>query len=183
MHQGSQQLQQQEPSQRVLLLTRAALGSPAERAALGGGVNITPPANSRTRDRSEAGEAAIESSQRVLSVGILKIFLKRSQARSRSGQRSNRSLFALSATEMWLIIAAKPNFAQRLLRSCQRLCVSMGLIVSKGQGQGQGQVRSPNENVACLSCDTCFMGHLERRIRWWHSFLDLTQGKVNIRSN
>ena len=157
------------------MLTRAALGSPAERAAL------VRSANSRTRDRSEAGEAAIESSQRVLSGGILQIFLKRSQARSRSGQRSNRSLFALSATEMWLIIAAKPNFAQRLLRSCQRLCVSMGLIVSKGQGQGQ--VRSPNENVACLSCDTCFMGHLERRIRWWHSFWDLIQGKGNIRSN
>ena len=45
-------------------LTRAALGSPAERAALGGGVNITPPpANSRTSSRSEAGEAAIEISQ------------------------------------------------------------------------------------------------------------------------
>ena len=33
-----------------------------------------------------------------------------------------------------------------------------------------GQVRSPNENAAWLSYYTCFMGHLRRRIRWWHSF-------------
>ena len=26
------------------------------------------------------------------------------------------------------------------------------------------------------------MGHLRRRIWWWHSFLNLTQGKVNFRS-
>ena len=44
-------------------------------------------------------------------------------------------------------------------------------------------MRSPNENVARLSCNTCCMGHLERRIRWWHSFLGLVRGKVNIRSN
>ena len=52
-------------------LTRAALGSPAERAALeGGGVNIAPPANSRTSGRSDAGEAAFERSQRELSEGL-----------------------------------------------------------------------------------------------------------------
>ena len=34
-----------------------------------------------------------------------------------------------------------------------------------------------------MSCDTCFTGHLGRRIRWWHSFLKLTRGKVNFRSN
>ena len=52
------------------VLTRAALGSPAERAAWGGGGKYYLPANSRTRGRNEAGEAAIESSQRVLSGDI-----------------------------------------------------------------------------------------------------------------
>ena len=37
---------------------------------------------------------------------------------------------------MWLIIAANPNFVQRLIRGWRRLCVSMGLIVSKCEGQG-----------------------------------------------
>ena len=78
-------------------LTRAALGSPAERAALaGGGVN-SPPANSQTSSRSRVGEAAIESSQRLLLKVILNIFLKRSQVRSRSDQSSKPSVFALSA--------------------------------------------------------------------------------------
>ena len=119
-------------------------GSPAERAALGGGKYYPPlPANSRTTGCSGAGKAVIESSQRVIFEGILKIFFKRSQARSRSGQRSRRSLFALSATEMRLMIAENPNFAKRLLRGWRRLCESMSLILSKGQGQGSGQVRSP----------------------------------------
>ena len=52
----------------IIPLTRAALGSPAECAALGG--MLPPPrANSRTGSRSEVGEAAIESSQRVLLKG------------------------------------------------------------------------------------------------------------------
>ena len=44
------------------MLTRAALGSPAEHKCLGG-VNFTPPVISRTAQRSETGKAAIESSQ------------------------------------------------------------------------------------------------------------------------
>ena len=31
-------------------------------------------------------------------------------------------------------------------------------------------------------CDTCFMGHFGRRIRWKHSFLRLTQLEVKVRS-
>ena len=31
-------------------------------------------------------------------------------------------------------------------------------------------------------CDTCFMGHLGRRIRWKHSFLRLTQLEFKVRS-
>ena len=31
-------------------------------------------------------------------------------------------------------------------------------------------------------CDTCFMGHFGRGIRWKHSFLRLTQFEVNVRS-
>ena len=43
-------------------------------------------------------------------------------------------------------------------------------------------MRSPHENIARVSCDTCFMGHLESRIRWWHSFSYLTQSQVKFRS-
>ena len=70
-------------------LTGAALGSPAERAALGRGGEILPPppANSRTSDRSEAGEAAIESSQRLLSevffLNILKKVTNQVKVRSK----------------------------------------------------------------------------------------------------
>ena len=47
-------------------LTRAPLGYSAERAPLGGGAYSAPPLpNSRTNRRSEAGEAAIERSERA----------------------------------------------------------------------------------------------------------------------
>ena len=46
--------------------------SPAERTALGGGVNIYPLLNSRTISSTEVGKAVIESSQRVLFKGIEK---------------------------------------------------------------------------------------------------------------
>ena len=36
-----------------------------------------------------------------------------------------------------------------------------------------GQIRFPNQNVVQLSCDTCFLGHLGRRIRCWHSFFKI----------
>ena len=45
------------------------------------------------------------------------------------------------------------------------------------------QLRSPNQNVACVSCDTCFMGYLGRRIRWLRWFLNFARWKVNVRSN
>ena len=89
----------------------AGISTPAECAALAGGKFPPPPANSRTRSRSELVEAVIESSQRVLFKGILKIFFKRSQARAMSGQMSKPSLFALSPTETGLITAANLNFA------------------------------------------------------------------------
>ena len=51
-------------------LTRAALGNPAERAALGG--KYYPSANSRTNDRRGTSEAVIESSQHEDSYELLK---------------------------------------------------------------------------------------------------------------
>ena len=90
-------------------------GSPAQRAALVGD-KLYPTTNLRTSSRSEVGGAAIESSQRVLIKRNLKDFLKRSQVRSRSVQRSKPSFFALSAPETGLITAANPNFAQSLPR-------------------------------------------------------------------
>ena len=70
-------------------LTRAWPGSqPNAIDRGGGGGRITPPqANSQTNDRSETGEAALERSRRDGSKALLKIFLKRSRVRSRSGQR------------------------------------------------------------------------------------------------
>ena len=44
-----------------------------------------------------------------------------------------------------------------------------------------GQLKSPNENHAWISCDTCLVGHLWRRIWWWHYFF--TRGKIKVRSN
>ena len=54
---------------RTLLFNLRPTGVPAERVQLKGGRGKnypTPPANSRTNSRSEVGEAAIESTQRVL---------------------------------------------------------------------------------------------------------------------
>ena len=54
------------------MLTREAVGSPAKHAALleGEGGKFYRPAASQTNGRSEMGEAAMESSQRVLFKGI-----------------------------------------------------------------------------------------------------------------
>ena len=38
------------------------------------------------------------------------------------------------------------------------------------------------ESITRVSCDTCLIGHLGRRIRWWHSFSHLTSGQVKFRS-
>ena len=54
-----------------VVLTRAALGSPAERTALGGA--MLPPANSRTSSRREVGRVIIEGSQQAIFRGIKKI--------------------------------------------------------------------------------------------------------------
>ena len=35
-----------------------------------------------------------------------------------------------------------------------------------------GQIRSPNDNIAWVSCETCFKGHLESRFRCCYSFSD-----------
>ena len=43
-------------------------------------------------------------------------------------------------------------------------------------------MRLPHKNIARVSCDTRFMGHLELRIRWWPSFSYLTQGQAKFRS-
>ena len=60
------------------MLTRAPLGYFAKRAPLGGADSTPPPPvpNPRTGDRSEVGEAAIESSSSVYFEQLLKIFLK-----------------------------------------------------------------------------------------------------------
>ena len=86
---------------------------------------------------------AIESPQRAIFEGVLKIFFKRSQARSRSDQKSKPSLFALSATETGQMTAANPNFAKRLLKGLKKVACKYGPY-SK---QRSGQVRSLNENV------------------------------------
>ena len=62
------------------------------------------------------------------------------------------------------------------------------------QRSRSGQIRSPNQNVVAsqikVSCGTCFMGHLGRKIWWWHLFFkfdarkDQLQVKLGqIRSN
>ena len=62
-------------SKNVGLLTRAPLGYPAERAPLGG-VILTPPVISRTKDRRGTREAAIERSRREGSYECLKLSKK-----------------------------------------------------------------------------------------------------------
>ena len=69
MELSNKKQQQNNLTEADLNLTRAPLRSAAERAPLGGGGKCSPSscsANSRTSNRSEAGEAAIESHQRVL---------------------------------------------------------------------------------------------------------------------
>ena len=80
-------------------LTRAWPESQPNAIDWGGG-RITPPqANSQTNDRSETGEAALERSRRDGSKARLKVFLKRSRVRSRSGQRSKLSVSAIWSSE------------------------------------------------------------------------------------
>ena len=43
------------------------------------------------------------------------------------------------------------------------------------------QIRTPNENIVWVFCDTWFMGHLGCQIWCWHLFSHLTQGKVKFR--
>ena len=46
-----------------------------------------------------------------------------------------------------------------------------------------GQVRSLQGNIARVSCDTCFMGHLGGRIRWWTliSISEPRSGQVHVK--
>ena len=90
---------------------RAALGSPAGRAALGAGGGVLPlltrePAGV-ARWTMRQSKALKENFQRHF-----KNFLKRALVRSRSGQRSKPLIFDLSVTKTGLIKAAYPYFAR-----------------------------------------------------------------------
>ena len=83
------------------MLTRAPLGYPAERVALGRGGKYYPLVISRTKHRRETGQAAIESSQQELSNVFLFFFLNRSQVMTRPGQRSEVHQFRLPRAEFF----------------------------------------------------------------------------------
>ena len=78
-----------------------------------GEADSAPLPNSRTDGRSEAGEGQSKAFDKYFLGNFPKV-LKRSHARSRSGQSSRSLLFSLSATETGLIAVANPNFAKRL---------------------------------------------------------------------
>ena len=124
-------------------LTRAALGSPAERAALGGGgrnIYPPPPRIFRTNRRSETREAANERSQRVDPRAYLKFFSK--GQRSGQGQVKVEKLemehrVGLSAAETSILEAASTNLGKILTNDAGRCGRSISPILSTGQGQGQ----------------------------------------------
>ena len=74
--------------------------NPAEHAALG---LILPPADSQTNGQRGAGQARHQSKAlNVKILELLKIFLKRSCAKSRSGQRTKACTYGLLAAEIGL---------------------------------------------------------------------------------
>ena len=99
---------------------------------MGGGRFCILP-NLRTRGLSEA---AIEGSERVV-LRRVKI-LKRSQVRSRSGQRSKSPLSALSTAEVALITDVNPNFVKKdyqRMKKVQMHHISICLSKTKAQGR------------------------------------------------
>ena len=94
------------------------------------------------------------------------------------GQNRHFSRY-LSATKTGLITAANPNSAKRLPKGMKKIAYRYGHYTK--EKSRSGQIRSPNKNVVEVSCDTCFMGYLGRRIRWRHSFLNLARWKVNFK--
>ena len=153
------------------------------RRAWGGGVNIIPPpsANSGTSSRSEDGEAAIDISQRVLSEGIKKNLKK---VASHIKVRSKVKTVTFRLIDYWDVTnnSCKSKLCPKASQGMTKAVCKYGSCSRERSRSRSGQVRSPYENVACLSCDPCFMCHLERGIRWWRSVWSLTQGTVNIRS-
>ena len=136
----------------IASLTRAALASPAERARLeegGGGYYLL--ANSRTSSRSDVGEAAFESSQRLLFQGIF-FFLKRSQVRSRSGQRSN-PFFCLTGYRDGINNSCKSKLCQNTSQGMEKLAYKYGDHAKYRPRSRSEQIRSPDESVAWVSCE------------------------------
>ena len=69
--------------------------------------------------------------------------------------------FRLSATETGLITDMIPNFAKGFTVGEEGAC-NYGLYANFRSRSGQN--RSSNEDVARVSCDTCFVGHLDCKI-------------------
>ena len=73
------------------------------------------------------------------------------------------------------IDSCQPKLCQSATEGMTKMSYKYGTNAKHSLRSRSGQMKSPYENIARMSCDTCLTGHLGRRIRWWHSFSHLAQ--------
>ena len=161
---------------------RPAAGYLAERAPLRGGGQILPPPPAQIAKcaPSETGWVAIESSQRVL----FKYFKSLKKVTSQVKVTSKLKIVTFRPIGYW-----KGNNDSCNPTHCQMTCQEMKKAAykyrpfTKHRSSSLGQIRPTNQNVAWVSFNTCFMGHLRLTIRWLQLFSHLTREKDNVISN
>ena len=134
---------------------------------------VTRATGRATSGCSEMGEVVIESSRRVFFNGFW-VSLKRSQVSSYVKIVTFRTLDCQDGTKN----SCEHKLCQNYWQETKKVLFEFISYMK----QSSSQICSPNENTAQVSCDH-FTGHLERRIWWWHLFLNLAWGKVNFRSS
>ena len=131
----------------IASLTRAALASPAERARLEeGGGGVLPPCPRANQQPQRCGRGGIRELSTTSFSGNF-FFLKRSQVRSRSGQRSN-PLFCLTGYRDGINNSCKSKLCQNTSQGMEKLAYKYGDHAKYRPRSRSEQIRSPNESVA-----------------------------------
>ena len=95
----------------------------------------------------------------------------RSCARSRSGQRSQGSVFTFWGPG-WVRRAAKSSRSSKVKgKFLERYCMRMKGILEKVKVNVRSQTKGHYKiQLTNMLCDTCFLGHFASRYRWRQSF-------------
>ena len=114
---------------------------------------------------------------RIIMLNILRL---NSRVRSRSGQRSQWSVSTFWALELVKRTVNRSHSHKVLDRCPQRILHKYKGHTYRGQGQGQVIIVHDKIKVTNMLCDTCFLGHLARRYRWWQSTDLMTSSKLTF---